>query len=148
MRIQWILLPTFVIVLAGVVAYMGYLWTRSDGDTLRGWVAVYSHDPTRPYTGGGCTATDEGPGEFADLKRGTPVSVKDEAGNLLAIVELSKGSTTLDTCTFAFVAGPLSSASSYTIQVGERPPATLTHEELLARRWQIRFDFGGQPAAQ
>jgi hypothetical protein len=75
---------------------------------LVGVVNLYqAADPTLPYTSGGCTANEEGAGEFADLKRGAVVKVSDETGELLSVTGLSRGSDTLQVCTFAFTAGPL-----------------------------------------
>ncbi len=144
-RLQWILLPGILIALGVVVVYLGYLWMQNDAQTLQGTVSVYYFNELNPYTGGGCTLAKEGPGEFADLKRDTPVVVRDEAGSVLASGGLSRGSDTLSTCTFAFAVGPVPVAASYTVQVGERPPATFTRDELAARRWTVSFDFGGQP---
>lgn len=144
-RLQFIILPAAAILLGVVIAYFGYMWTRPDGAVIRGVVNVYSPaDPTRPYTSGGCAEGDVGPGEFADLHRGTVVRITDETGKVLSVGGLSRGADTLDQCTFAFAAGPLDESLSYTIQIAERAPATFTHEEMLARRFQVSFDLSSQ----
>ena len=144
-RLQWIILPGAAILLGVTIAYLGYLWTLPEGAVIRGSVYVYSApDPTRPYTSGGCADGDVGPGEFADLHRGTVVKVTDETGKVLSVAGLSRGADTLDLCTFAFAAGPVDESVSYTVQIGERAPTTFTHEEMVARRWQVSFDLTSQ----
>ncbi len=134
-----------LLILGAVVVYLGYLWTRPDGDVAHGVVRVFAAaDPTRPYTSGGCGPGSTGPGEYADLRQGAEVKVSDEAGKVLSISGLSKGSDTLEVCTFAFSAGPLDESQTYTIQVGDRPLATYTHDEMVARRWQLAFELGSQ----
>jgi hypothetical protein len=148
-RLQWIMLPGCVLLLGAVIGYLGYLWLSPDGDVLYGTVNVYAEgDPTRPYTSGGCTPSYDGPGEFHDLKRGTTVRVSDESGKLLVVTDLSIGSDTLDTCSFAFAAGPLDRAAAYTVQVAERPPVSFTYEDLVARGWQVKIDFNEAAQAQ
>jgi len=130
-----------------VVGYMGYLWTRPDGDTIHGLVNVHAApDPTRPYTSGGCAPGDIGPGEYADLKRGAVVKVTSETGAVLSISPLSRGSDTLDLCTFAFATGPLDQSQAYTIQVGERLLATFTKDELIAQQWRPSLNLNSQSA--
>jgi hypothetical protein len=146
-RAQWIVLPVAAILLGVVVAYLAYLWTQPDGDTVHGVVRVFAAaDPTRPYTSGGCAPGNVGPGEYGDLQRGAVVKISDEAGQVLSVSGLSRGSDTLELCTFAFAAGPLDEAQTYTIQVAERHLGTYTRDELLARRWQVEFDLGSQTA--
>jgi hypothetical protein len=144
-RLQWTILPASLIFLVVAIAYMGYLWTRPDGDTIHGLVNVHAApDPTRPYTSGGCAAGDVGPGEYADLQRGAVVKVTDETGAVLSMSPLSRGSDTLDLCTFAFATGPLDESQAYTIQVGDRPLATFTREELIAQQWRPSLNLSSQ----
>ena len=141
-RLQWVILPGAAVLLGVVVAYLGYLWTQSDGVVIRGVVNVYAAaDPTRPYTSGGCAEGDVGPGEYADFHKGTVVRITDDAGQVLSIAGLSRGADTLDQCAFAFAAGPIDEAESYTIQVADRQMATYTHEEMVAQRWVVSFSL-------
>jgi hypothetical protein len=138
------MLPLLLIAGCAVFAYLGWLWTRPQGELLTGSVTIYYFNELNPYTGGGCTPEKAGPGEFADLKPGTPVVVTDASGAELAETGLAGGSDMLSTCRFRFAVGPLDEADSYTIKVGERVPVTFTHEELVLRNWDIAFDYGGQ----
>lgn len=143
-RLQWAILPLLLLAGVAVFAYLGWLWTRPQGEILTGSVTIFYYNELNPYTGGGCTAEKAGPGEFADLKAGTPVVVTDESGEELGRGALSAGSDMLSTCRFLFSVGPLPEAAAYTIQVGERTPVSYTHGELAARGWEVSFDYGGQ----
>jgi hypothetical protein len=143
-RLQWIILPLLLVAGVAVFTYLGWLWTRPQGEILTGSVTIFYFNELNPYTGGGCTPEKTGPGEFADLKLGTPVVVTDESGKTLDEGGLSAGSDMLSTCVFLFSVGPLKEAASYTITVGERTPVTFTYDEMVARDWAVSFDFGGQ----
>lgn len=143
-RVQYVLLPLLLVAGVGMFTYLGWLWTRPQGEILTGQVSIFYFNELNPYTGGGCTPEKAGAGEFADLKFGTAVVVSDELGNRLAEGKLSAGSDMLSTCVFLFSAGPLKEAASYTIQVGERTPVTFTYDEMVVRDWAVAFDYGGQ----
>jgi hypothetical protein len=143
-RLQWIILPLGLVGISFVLGYLGWMWARADGEIIHGRVTIFHYDQLNPYTGGGCTQEKAGPGEFADLRRGTPVVVTDETGAVLGEGGLSEGSDVLSTCWFRFRVGPLPRAATYTIRVAEREPATFSYEELEAAGWNVTLDFGGQ----
>jgi hypothetical protein len=143
-RLQWVILPLVLIGGFGVFVYLGYLWTRPQGEVLSGYVTMFHFNELNPLTGGGCTPEKEGPGEFSDLKKGTPVVIRGESGNEVARGQLSAGFSMLSTCRFVFDVGPVPPSGVYTIQVGDRAPASFTYDQLVQQRWSVSFDYGGQ----
>lgn len=145
-RLQWGFAALGVMILAAGAAYAWVHFLPRDNE-LRGLVAVYEYDPIHPWTGGGCTGQETGPGEFADLRQGAPVKIMDESGAVLAQSELGPPSESLGTCYFAFLVGPIDDSDNYTVQVADRVPTTFTADELSQRGWQVTFDFGGQASS-
>jgi hypothetical protein len=146
-RLQYAFAALGVMIVGAGLAYLWVYYIAPQDKELRGLVAVYEYDPIHPWTGGGCTKEETGPGEFGDLRQGAPIKIMDEAGSVLAQSELGAPSESLGTCYFAFRVGPIDESSNYTVQVAERAPTTFTADELEQRRWQVTFDFGGQASS-
>jgi hypothetical protein len=88
-----------------------------------------------------------------DVKEGAPVIIKDSAGNTLITTELGRGSTMPEkytfenssmaspvqsiNCLFGFNVADLPLASSYSIQVGNRPPQSFSRDLLQQNNWQV-----------
>lgn len=89
--------------------------------------------------GGQCQGTDG----YSDLGPGTPVTLKDENGTILADASLSLGTGTSSQCTFTFtLTGVPDTARFYSVEVGRRGAITDSHDELQAAGWMFSLSMG------
>lgn len=97
------------------------------------------HDDQAVKTNTSCTGT----GGYSDIKAGTEVVVKDEAGKILATSALVDApSPVYGICEYTFtVAVP--DAAFYSLAVGRRGDLTYSKDELAGRGWAVGFDLGG-----
>jgi hypothetical protein len=93
---------------------------------------------THTATGGFDDLDGVGTGEYADIRPGAQVTVRDESGADLGVGVLGlghpaewsdDGSGRYRSCVFLFVLRGLPRADSYSVTIGERPPVTCSGEE-------------------
>lgn len=71
-------------------------------------------------------------GGFADITDGTQVRVLDGSGAVVGVTTLDNGIKVFDSCMFVFTA-KVPDAQIYQIEIGQRPPYTVTRAELKAQ---------------
>lgn len=122
----WMMSGTLVVVAAVTLPLAArHIVSSSDigYDRHRLHGAVVLTDPTTfAYAGDLCVGT----GRFAALGSGTTVTIRDAAGNHLAVASLRPGVVTADgTCEFRYGA-VLPEVASYVFVVGDQPPSRPT----------------------
>jgi hypothetical protein len=75
-------------------------------------------------------------GGFADIASGTPVTIEDGAGKVLATTVLAGGILSARGCTFTF-ATSVPDADFYRVEVSDRDALTLSREQLETKRWKV-----------
>lgn len=89
---------------------------------------------------------------YRDIREGTPIVVKDGAGNIIGYGQLGPGvvvdadtdATTNDThCLFPFAIDHLPRSGRYVIQVSTRTKETFTFGSLESAVWQVHMELGG-----
>lgn len=89
---------------------------------------------------------------YRDIREGTPVVVKDGAGDIIGYGQLGTGvvvdadtdATTNEThCLFSFAIDGLPRSDRYVIQVGIRTKETFTLGSLESAAWQVHMGLGG-----
>lgn len=89
--------------------------------------------------GGPC----KGLGPYDGMVGGTPVVVKDQAGDPVARGALDIGRVAdSTTCEFALVVQDLPNADSYKFEVMGRAAGSYTYDQLTAGGWQVNLSFG------
>lgn len=92
--------------------------------------------PGRPCSGGEISR------EFSDLDPGTVVTVKDEAGRIVATGELEQGVWGPGECSVPFSAKKVPRAKSYGFGVSHRKEQRLSHKELEEKNLRADLSFG------
>ena len=95
----------------------------------------------------GITTTDgqcEGAGGYSDIGAGTPVTLKDEHGTILASTTLGHGTgSTSALCWFPYTLTDVpDTASFYSIEIGRRGSISESHDELKDAGWQFSTTMG------
>ena len=150
----WLLLFVGISILAGVVADVGYVIVRRDRTSpARVANAHYPlpevtgvlrlHDPmysrrSVATVGGPC----KGLGAYHDFIGGTPVSVKDRSGTVIATGALNPGKVVDGAaCEFAFVVQTVPNADLYQFDVGGRAAGAFPYDDLAAQGWQVALSL-------
>jgi hypothetical protein len=100
--------------------------------------AFILNDTGVDYSESSCSGT----GEYADIKAGLSVIVRDEAGKTVGSTELvydSHSSASQCVCRWETTVGD---AESYSIEVGQRGAGTYSAEDLNRRYWQVATTVG------
>lgn len=89
----------------------------------------------------------KGIGGYSDMDRGAPVTVKDEAGTIVATGTLGHGlpdnSNALSkVCRFPFFVTGVPVAAFYSVEVSRRGALTYSLAEMTARGWAVTFTLG------
>jgi hypothetical protein len=88
-------------------------------------------------------ATCAGLGGYDDVTQGATVTVKDQAGTIIATGHLDAGGFNASSgCVFGFKIDPVPDATFYTIEVSHRGALTYSKDELASRSWQVAFTLG------
>jgi hypothetical protein len=85
--------------------------------------------------------TCQGQGQFADIGAETPVVLRDENGKMLASTTLGPGTgDPTNNCTFSFRLTDVPvTPTSYSLQIGQAPPVTITRAALEADAWHFEI---------
>ena len=151
----WLLLVVGMCILAAVAADVGYVIVRRHRtSSARAANAQYPlpevtgvlrlHDPmygvrSVATVGGPC----KGLGGYHDFIGGTPVSVKDRAGAVIATGALNPGKVVDGAeCEFAFVVQAVPNADQYQFDVGGRAAGTYRYDDVAAQGWQVALSLG------
>lgn len=133
-----------VVVIAAVAAGAYYLFTQGTigGHEVAGTFELTGSsggfsDPIA-VTGSSC----EGDGGYSDIGPGTPVTVKNEKGEILDSSVLGTGTGTRSRCTFEFTLKVPDTAKFYTFEVGRRGELSYSRAELEAQGWEVGFNLG------
>jgi hypothetical protein len=89
---------------------------------------------------------DYGAATFEDLGTGTAVGVTDQNGSLIGSGQLRAGTSSTANggeCVWRFKVKVPATASSYTIQVGQRAPMTFSQTDLAANKWSATLTVDG-----
>jgi hypothetical protein len=107
------------------------------GHDLTGKLALT--DPSAKWgVGNAC----EGTGGYADIKVGAEVTIKDEAGKILATSTLSKSeAATTQECDFTFTAN-VEDAKFYQVEVSHRGAVTYSRDDVARQGWRIGMEIG------
>ena len=94
------------------------------------------------FTKGGPTC--EGTGGDDDIAVGAQITVKDEAGAIIATGALGSGTSTTNVtvCTFHFTVADVPDVAFYSIEVSHRGELTYSAAEMAAKNWQVAFTLG------
>jgi hypothetical protein len=87
-------------------------------------------------------ASCSGVGGYDDIRAGTPVSVRDGAGGILAAGTLRSGYVEGLRCVFTFELIGVDRSDVYTFEVGRRGELTYSHAELAADGWHVDLYLG------
>jgi hypothetical protein len=89
---------------------------------------------------------DYGAATFEDLGTGTVVGVTDQNGSLIGSGQLRAGMSSTANggeCVWRFKVSVPATATSYTIQVGQRPPMTFSQTDLAGNQWAATLTVDG-----
>lgn len=114
--------------------------------TLGGSLVLHQVDPTRRAAGLPCAGT----GGYSDLSTGAQITVKDEAGTIVAIGTLGQGTTVPADlpifggvyCRWDLTAGPIGERPFYTVEVAHRGPLSYSLDDLRAKDWKVDLTLG------
>lgn len=88
-----------------------------------------------------------GTGGYGDIASGTSVTVRDQAGTIIATGQLYSGTYNskplAKACTFAFLVPAIPDAPFYTVEVSHRGPLTYSRADLESREWKVDLTLGG-----
>jgi len=89
-------------------------------------------------------STCAGTGGYSDVRDGLGVTVKDNAGKIIATSQLASDNkaSALGECQLTFVA-QVPDSDFYSIEVGHRGELTYSRDELEKLNWVIGFTLGG-----
>jgi hypothetical protein len=108
------------------------------GQTHRLQGAFILNDTGVDYSESSCSGT----GEYADLKEGLGVVVKDEAGQTVGSTKLVVDPrSSASQCLYRWEM-TVADAASYSIHVGERAAGTYSTEDMNSRYWQVATTVG------
>ena len=100
-------------------------------------------------TSGGLTrsgASCAGTGGYEDFQAGTPVTVKNEAGTIIASGALGSGVSDpvypTVACNFAFTVKGVPQAKFYSVEVSHRGAITYSAADLAAKNWKVTLSIG------
>jgi hypothetical protein len=97
-------------------------------------------------TGDGGNCSDGGSGGYSDINPGTPVTVKDETGKIVASTELpdtGKDNGESTGCIWTMHVTVPTDAKQYAVEVGRRGAVTYSHDKLVAAHWTTETSLGG-----
>lgn len=84
----------------------------------------------------------DGVGGFSDIRVDAPVTIKDEAGKILATTKLASGhAATTQICDFTFSAN-VEDAKFYQVEVSHRGAVTYSKDDLDRAGWKIATTLG------
>lgn len=85
----------------------------------------------------------EGPGGgYSDISAGAQVTVRNQAGKLLAVDELSGGQMSMKGISFEFILKNVPDAPFYTFQIGNRSPITYSAADMNRKKWLVLLSLG------
>ena len=132
--------------IVGLVGPSALPATAAARHTVKGFLSLQD---ASSYFGKQC----RGSGGYVDLAPGTPVVVRDGAGELLATGQFGKGKGSgakksrgfgaRAACVFRFVVKDVPDTDTYLFHVSHRGALAYTHEELEASNWRIGTVLGG-----
>jgi len=100
--------------------------------------AFILNDAAVRYDESGCSGT----GQYADIRGGLAVVVRDEAGKAVGSAELVVDPTSsASQCVYRWET-TVADAASYSVQVGQRAAGTYTAEDMNRRYWQVATTVG------
>jgi hypothetical protein len=108
------------------------------GHTVKGTFELNGGFDSVAATTTGC----EGKGGYGDIGPGTPVTVKNEKGELLDTTSLGTGTGGTYTCSFTFMLKVPDTAKFYTFEVGRRGEISNSHEDMVASGWTAGLSLG------
>ena len=82
-------------------------------------------------------------GGYSDIHPGTSVTVRDEAGKILATTTLGAGHyESAEGCVYGFEVADLPDAKFYQVEVSHRGEITYSEDELNASGWNVALELG------
>jgi hypothetical protein len=87
----------------------------------------------------------QGTGGYDDIKPGTQVTVKDEAGVIVGSDTLGAPTSPKDTrypCEFPFTVSSVGPAKFYSVEVSKRGALTYSSAEMESRGWKVELTLG------
>lgn len=85
-----------------------------------------------------------GSGGYSDIRPGTEVTVRDQAGAVIARGDLGLESsgTVPGSCEFSLRVDDVPRATFYEIEVGRRGSLTYSYEQMQRQDWTVGFELG------
>ncbi|MEJ7765634.1 MAG: hypothetical protein WKF86_09075 [Acidimicrobiales bacterium] len=105
---------------------------------------IYGDMTLADYEGGlkGCY----GAGGYSDIGTGTAVTVKNEAGTLIASGSLRQGNTSglneFRVCVFRFEVAGVPDAKFFQVEVSRRGGLTYSKAEMVSKAWNVHASLG------
>ena len=127
----------------GVLAVVGFVAIACGGSqpTLHGRLHLSTSDGVF-HSGNKCHGT----GGYDDLQQGASVTVKNEAGSIIATTSLDDGVSDpaypTVACDFSFVVPNVPDAKFYTVEVSHRGALTYSKDQLTANGWKVEASIG------
>jgi hypothetical protein len=123
----------------------GAATAKSDQHTIIGYLSLQE-------AGGYFLGPCHGSGGYVDIDQGTPVTVRDESGDVIGEGKFGTGKPTgaaiggklgyHSACVFKFVVRNVPVSATYTFQVSKRGGLTYTYQELARSKWQLGAVLG------
>jgi len=90
----------------------------------------------------GPSSNCSGTGGYSDISQGLSVTVRNEAGTILATSRLGNGSRTSNRCSFTFSVSDIPKSAFYSVEVGRRGELTWSHAEMVEQKWKVQTSLG------
>lgn len=87
-------------------------------------------------------ANCSGDGGYSDIDEGAQVTVKDQAGALIATGALKAGVADGSTCTFPFTVKAVPDATFYSVEVSHRGALNYSSAQMKSANWNLAFTLG------
>ena len=117
-----------------MVALLALSLAACGGHSLKGTMTLY----VEPSAG---VCINPG-GGYSDIHEGTNVTVRDEAGKILATGALQRGHYEADGCVYDFEVSDLPDTKFYQVEVSHRGEITYSEDELNASGWNVALELG------
>jgi hypothetical protein len=134
-----------VVVLAFASGAASAATTKSDQHTIIGYLSLQE-------AGGYFVGPCHGSGGYVDIDQGTPVTVRDESGDVIGEGKFGVGKPTgsaiggklgyHSACVFRFVVRNVPVSATYTFEVSKRGGLTYTYQELAKSKWKLGAVLG------
>jgi hypothetical protein len=143
-RRTWVILG--VVIFVAVIAAAAFIGLQTGGaltahHDIAGTFELIDSDTefaSISMIGGTC----EGNSGYSDIGAGTPVTLKDDTGKVLASTSLGTGTGSKSHCSFSFKFTGVPEVAFYTVSVGRRGDITDSLADMKASGWTFSLTMG------